>query len=114
MRHFELITVEGTYWLSGNGVEMLILRPDISVPLSGWKDVTEKVIVLRPGGDEFEATAHISVKHVNIRDPDVSIDRRWRVGLWLADVKKDNVPIGSKIMVSEEVRNTLCPRDGVQ
>ena len=71
------LTVEDTFWLEGNGVVMLILRPNFSVPPGweqrGWNQRTEPVVVAKPDGQQIEATAQINLTHVNISDPSVSI-----------------------------------------
>jgi hypothetical protein len=113
MQRVELITIEDTFWLAGNGVQLLILRPDFSVPAGGWKDITQKVTIVTPDGNEIEATAEITLQHFNIREPEVSIDKRWRVGLYLTDAKKDDVPIGSKVLVSQVVRDALHPSNTI-
>jgi len=45
--------------------------------------------------------------HFNISDPDVSIDKRWRVVVQFPDGKKDELPTGTKILVSEQVKNAI-------
>lgn len=107
MERFELVTVEDTFWIDRNAVRMLIIHPDFSVPKEGWHSRTETVVVRRPDGQEFEATAQIELTHFNIRDPHVSIDKRWRVTMWLTNATKDKVPIGSKVLGSQQLRNAL-------
>lgn len=113
MKRVELLTVTDTFWLAKNGVQMLMLLPDFSVPKGwkqqGWNARSEPVVVLKPDGDEVEATAQINMTHLNIPEPSAPIDSRWRIIVWLTDRKKEEVPIGSKILVSEEVRDTLLP-----
>jgi hypothetical protein len=111
MKRVELITVKDTFWITGSGRQMLILEPSFSVPTGGWKNVTEKVMIQRPDGRNIEATAKITLQHLNFRDPHVSADQRWRVCLYLTDAKKDAVPIGSKILASQEIRDALHPKD---
>lgn len=67
-------------------------------------------MIVKPDGRNIEATAEITLQHFNIQDPDASIDRRWRVGLYLTDAKKDDVPIGSEILASQEIRDALLPK----
>jgi len=110
MEVFELVTVEDTFWIDRNGVKMLIIHPNFSVPKEGWQSRTETVVVIRPDGQEFEATAQMELTHFNIRDPRVSIDKRWRVTLWLTNFTKDDVPIGSKVLVSQQLRDALLTR----
>jgi hypothetical protein len=49
--------------------------------------------------------------HLNIRDPDVPIEERWRVTMWLTDRSAEDVPVGSKILVSREVRDAILPEN---
>jgi hypothetical protein len=110
MERVRLLTVEHTFWLSRDSIQMLILSPDFPVP-NGWRDRgwnarTEAVTVLRPDGTELAATAQINMTHLNIPDPDFP-GSRWRITVWLTDRTKEEVPVGSKILVSPEVRTAL-------
>jgi len=114
MERVELLTVERTFWLSRNSVQMLILSPDFSVP-PGWKDRgwnqrTETVAVLRPDGKELEATAQINMTHLNIPDPRFT-GSRWRITVWLTDRTEEEIPVGSKVLVSPEVRNAILDKN---
>lgn len=104
----ELVTVESTYQFKP---DMLVILPDFPVPWTsegtGWADRVEKVTVVRPDGREAESTAEIRMTHLNIRDPNVSAEDRWHVIMWLTDLQKTDVPIGSKIFVSPELRDAL-------
>ncbi|MDB6110265.1 MAG: hypothetical protein JWR69_2015, partial [Pedosphaera sp.] len=80
-----------------------------SVPPKGWKHRTEVVAVVRPDGRELEIPAQISLLHINISEPNVSIDRRWRVTILFQGITSDDVPDGSKIFVSLETRDALLP-----
>jgi|ERR1043165_5653757 hypothetical protein len=115
MERVELLTVEDAFWLGRKGVAMLILHPDFSVPPGweqrGWSQRTEPVVVVKPDGQKIEATAQINMTHLNIPDPGVSIDRRWRLTVWLTDRTKEDVPVGSRILVSQEIRDTILPHN---
>ncbi len=117
MERVELFTIKDTFWLSGNGVQMLILAPDFSVPKGweqrGWNERRESIIIVRPDGQEIEATAQINMTHYNIRDPKAPLDKRWRITISLMDRTKDEVPVGSKILVSQQVRDALFPPNTV-
>ena len=104
MERVELLSVEERFQLSRIG---LVVVPDFSVPSGRWKNFSETVVVVRPDGHEFEATAQFNMSHFNIPDLNVSVDRRWRVVVSLPDGKKEDVPIGSKILVSRETRNAV-------
>ena len=90
MQRVELITVEHTFYIARKGLQMLILHPDFSVPPGGWKNITQKVLVVKPDGQKIEAIAEITLQHLNIPEPAVSIDQRWRVGMYLKEVAKDS------------------------
>lgn len=108
-----MITVERTFCLRGgreSNAPLLIIHPDFSVPVGGWKELTETVAVQRPDGRKFEAAAQISLSHFNISDPDASMDRRWRVTVLFPGKTSEDIPIGSKILVSQELRNALLSK----
>lgn len=65
--------------------------------------------VIKPDYTEFSALAHLELSHFNIKDPSVSMDRRWRVTVVLPDRGKKEIPIGSTIWVSEKFGATLVP-----
>jgi hypothetical protein len=109
MNRVELFTVADTFWLGGSDFSLLILHPDFSVPQQGWTQRTEPVLVVKPDGQRIEATAQFNMTHFNISDASVSIDRRWRLTVSLTDRKKEEIPIGSKILVSKEVRDAILP-----
>ena len=107
MEPVELLTVEDTFWLARGTESMLVLRPDFSVPKNGWKNQEATVTVVKPDGQRLEANAELSMSHFNISDPEVSIDRRWRIVVWLTDKTKQEVPICSKIMAPRTIRDRL-------
>ena len=107
MSRIELLTVEDSFEISGPGV---VVTPDFSVPDS-WKNRTENVTIVKPDGVRYEATAQFSMSHIRISDAKVSSDRRWRVVLLLPDRTKDDVPVGSRILVSPEVRAAILPHN---
>jgi len=109
MERLQLLTVEDTFWIEGNAVPMLIIHPNFSVPRGGWQSRTETVVVMRPDGQMIDATAVISMTHFNIPEPSVPIDKRWRVCMRLTNRTKEEVPIGSRILVSQELRDALLP-----
>jgi len=112
MERVLLITVERTSCLRSEthperGV--LVVEPRLRVPRDGWKERTEAVLVLRPDGHELEATAQISLSHLNIRmsERDDTVDQRWRVSVWFYGLTGDDIPDGSKILVSRDTRDAL-------
>ena len=113
MKRVPLLTVEHRFLIERPGVRMLIIRPDFPTPRSwkerGWSQRTEAVTVARPDGSEIEATAQINMTHLNIHGAEVPIEWIWRITLWLTDASEESVPIGSKILVSSEVREAILP-----
>src|SRR5215471_2802881 len=105
MERVPLITVEKTSCLRSElhpERSVLVVEPRLKVPHEGWKERAEPVSVLRPDGREFEATAQISLSHLNIRmsERDDTMDQRWRVSVWFYGLTGDDVPDGSKMLVS--------------
>ena len=107
MRGVELLTVQDCFHISGRGV---LVVPDFSVPGGRWVDREETVVVVKPDGHDFEAAARFNLAHFKIPDPKVSIDRRWRVTILFPDKTSEDVPVGSKILVSREIRDALFPK----
>jgi len=111
MHLVELLTVEDTFDFVRPGAQMLVLSPTFMMPdswnLRGWNNRREQVSVARPDGTIISATAQINVTHLNIRDPEAPLKARWPITVWLTDRTKDEVPIGSKIMVNPEVRAAI-------
>ena len=113
MKRVELLTVEGASKLG----HLLIVRPDFSMPQGwekhGWTERTESVLVVKPDGQQVDATAQIGMTHLNIRDPDAPIDMRWRLKLFFTNMSQENLPVGSKILVSEEIRDAILGNKSV-
>jgi hypothetical protein len=107
MSRVELLTIEDLFLIEGRGV---VVIPDFSVP-DGWKDRTDTVVVTKPDGQQYEATAQFSMSHFRMLDPKTSIDKRWRVVVMLLNGKKEELPVGSKILVSQEIRDALLPHN---
>jgi len=115
MERVPLITVEKTFCFRSELHPercVLIIDPRLRVPPDGWKERTETVSILRPDGREFEATAQISLSHLNIKmeHRDLTMDQRWRVTISFQGMTSDDVPDGSKILVSQETRDALLPK----
>jgi hypothetical protein len=114
MERVALMTVQRTSCLRSDAHperSVLIVEPRLSVPPDGWKERSETVTVLTPDGREFEATAQISLSHLNIKmeHRDLTMDQRWRVTILFQGMTSDDVPDGSKILVSQETRDALLP-----
>ena len=116
MERVALITAERTFCLRSDLHPercVLIVHPDLSIPPGGWKDRTEAVTVVRPDGREFEASAQISLSHINFKMSErhlTTADQRWRVTVLFQGLTTDDVPDGSKILVSPETRDALLPK----
>ena len=102
-----LLTVEDRFQIEHLG---LVLAPSFSVPDGKWSDQTHSVTVEVPDGPPFRAQARFGLSHFNIRDPEVSIDQRWRVKVTMPEIRKEQVPIGSKVFAEATVVSTLHPK----
>ena len=105
MDPIELLTVESHFGV-GPGV---LVFPHFSVPKDNWHDRTAAVVVVRPDGTQFKTRATFGVVHFNIVGQ-ASLDQRWRVVVGLPACEVDEVPVGSKILVSQEIRDELLPQ----
>ena len=108
MNLVELLTVEDCFQIGDVGV---VILPDFSVPNGRWSSRVEAVVVVKPDGYEFKTTARFDLSHFNFTDPKVSIDRRWRVTILFQNKTKEDVPVGSKILVSHEIRDALLSKN---
>jgi hypothetical protein len=103
MKTVELLTVIDRFQLTGIG---LTVMPDFPVP-KRWNNRVEQVIVATPDGRQFEAVAQFNLTHFNIKDPQASVGRGWRILVTLPTTLKDQVPLGSRFFVGPEVRDAL-------
>ena len=99
----ELLIVEDCFLIEGRG---LVVIPDFSVPY-GWKDRTDVATVVRPNGEKYEVNAQFSLSHYRLIDSNAPIDKRWRVVMLLLSREKEELPRGSRILVSLEIRDAL-------
>ena len=102
-----LLTVVDRFQIEHLG---LVLAPDFSVPDGRWSEQSHQVIVEAPDGRRFETEARLGLSHFNIRDPEVSIDRRWRVTVTMPEARKEQVPIGSRVFADTSVVAALHPK----
>ena len=102
MKRNELLTVADSFQLSHIGLTLL---PDFSVP-SGWQNREERILIVTVSS-EFEVLAQFNMTHFNILNPEVAADRRWRILASLPGVQKAQVPIGSRLFVSQELHSLL-------
>jgi hypothetical protein len=103
MERVELLTVGDSFQIGS----FVVVHPDFSVPNGRRTSRTESVLVVSPNGEKREAAAQFDLSHFKFSEPSVSIDRRWRVVLSLLGCTKDQVPVGSTILVSQEMRDAL-------
>lgn len=103
MRNVELLIVEDCFSIRERGI---VLIPDFPVP-DGWQDRIETVTVVKPGGERYETSARLDLTHFNIADPEVPFGRRWRVVVILPDRAQADVPTGSAILGSPDLRTAL-------
>jgi hypothetical protein len=104
MSHVELLAVQDCFLIEGRGV---VAIPDFAVP-PGWKDRTDTVVVVKPDGQQYQASIRFSMSHFRRLDAKAS---GWRVVALLLNAKKEDLPEGSKILVSQEVRDAIFPHN---
>jgi hypothetical protein len=107
MKRVELLTVSDSFAITGRGIVVL---PDFSVPPGGWKDRKEELTIISPTGQSSEATALVSVTHFTFSDRTVSADRRLRVVVMIQGRKKEEIPAGSRLFFSHEIRDLLSQK----
>ncbi len=109
MEKVELMRVEDTFMIESIG---LVLAPSFELPPEEkWKNITEEITIQTPDGGEFSAEAFFSVAHLNIKDPIVSVSKRWPVLVSLRQTSKEKVPVGSKVYVSQAIKNAITGRN---
>jgi hypothetical protein len=101
----ELLTVAERFQLN-NG---LVVVPDFSVP-DGWKNRSDRVVLVLPDGKHCAARASLAVAHFRIPESAASSDKRWRLVVSFPTMTKDDVPIGTKIMVPISLRAAIQSR----
>jgi hypothetical protein len=100
----ELLTVEDRFQLQGRGV---VVTPKLLPPADGWKACSHTVAIVAPDGQTREAAASFEVWHVNIPDPKVAAQNRWALVVCFPALTKEQVPIGSRIMVLRSLRDSI-------
>lgn len=101
----ELMIVTDSFMIESIG---LVLVPSFELPAEGkWENISEKVTIKTPNGDEILVDAFFSVAHMNIKDISVSASKRWPVLVSLRGVKKESVPIGSVVYVSKSTKKAI-------
>jgi hypothetical protein len=100
----ELLTVTDHFQLERIG---LVVVPDF-VPPARWEARLEPVVIVTPDGQSREVTARLAVWHFNVPDP-ARADGRWRLVVSFPTAEKEQVPIGSKVMVSQRLKAAIAP-----
>lgn len=99
----ELMRTLDSFLLKGIG---LTLTPFFPVP-DNWKNFDTKVLVITPGGVQSEFQAEFQIQHFNFREPGVDINRHWRIVVVLPFGSKEDVPVGSRVLVTPHVKQAL-------
>lgn len=100
----ELLTVQDRFDLSSAG---LTVAPDFPVPPGRWTDLVTDVTIVRPDQSRAVVSGRFGRWHFNIPDPNVPLDKRWRVVLSLPGAAKDEVPVGSIALVAQAVADAI-------
>jgi len=106
MTSIELLKIHDYFQLPRLG---LILAPDFSLPRTGWANFVSEVVVELPDGSQLTTIAKFSQTHFLIKGPSVPIDKHWRVTVSLPDLTKQDIPIGSKVLVTPETAARVLP-----
>ncbi len=105
MEKVELMRVQDTFYIESIG---LVLAPSFELPKNGnWVNIREEVTIKTPNGKEMNVKALFSLTHLNIKDPEVNVSKRWPVILSLFDVEKKDIPVGSTVYVDKSTKSSL-------
>lgn len=105
MDEIELLTVEDSFEISGRRV---IVIPDFSVP-ERWKDRVDSVSLVTPAGRKIATRARFNLSHFSLSVPNAPMDKRWRIVVLLLDCGKEQVTVGSKLLVPLDVYRAIMP-----
>lgn len=100
MDQAELLVVADSFQISGQG---LVVVPDFASSTSKWRGGSETATIEKPDGTSVLARLNLYVAHFNIPDPAASLENRWRIVPTFPDLGREDVPIGSRILVSKTV-----------
>ena len=105
MDKVELMKVEDTFLIESIG---LVLAPSFDLPPEGkWVNINETVTIGTPEGKAITAEALFSVAHMNIKDPAISVSKRWPILVSLKGVGKECVPVGSVVYVTQSTKQAV-------
>ena len=106
MSEVELMKIEDTFLIESIG---LVLAPSFELPPKcTWVNINETVVLETPKGIKISAEALFSVAHMNIKDPTVSVSKRWPIIVSLKNISKECVPIGSIVYVSHSTKQAVA------
>ena len=107
MDQAELLVVSDSFQITGQG---LVVIPDFASTTSEWRGGTEEATILRPDGTTLPARLNLFTAHFNIPVPTVPLEKRWRIVPTFPDLRSDDVPVGSRILVSAAVVEAIRGR----
>ncbi|MEM9567826.1 MAG: hypothetical protein AAF974_05915 [Cyanobacteria bacterium P01_E01_bin.34] len=107
MNLVELLTVEDRFQLSHLGLTVV---PHLPRPKKPWPSFEATGSLLKPDGSDETLLLRFTVSHFNTADPQIPVEQCWQVAVSLPELQKDDVPVGSHLLVSEDVRNRLTYR----
>jgi hypothetical protein len=108
MDQAELLVVSDSFQVSGQG---LVVVPDFASTASEWRGGSENATIERPDGSSLVSRLNLYIAHFNIPDPAVPLENRWRIVPTFPDLGKDDVPVGSRVLVSKAVADAIRRRD---
>jgi hypothetical protein len=108
MDQAELLVVSDSFQISGQG---LVVVPDFASTASEWRGGSVMATIQRPDGSSFASRINLYTSHFNIPDPTVPLDNRWRIVPTFPDLRADDVPIGSRVLVSKAVVEAIRGRE---
>ncbi len=108
MDQAELLVVSQSFQISGQG---LVVVPDFSSTGSDWHGGGEMATIQRPDGSSLVSRLNLYIAHFNIPDPSAPLENRWRIVPTFPDLQTDDVPIGSRVLVSKTVVEAIKGRD---
>ena len=108
MDQAELLIVSDSFQITGQG---LVVVPDFTSTTSEWHGGGEMATIERPDGSSLVSRLTLYTTHFNIPDPTTPSERRWRIVPTFRDLHKEDVPIGSRVLVSKAVVETIRGRE---
>ncbi|WP_157082253.1 hypothetical protein [Sphingomonas pruni] len=104
MDQAELLVVTDSFQISGQG---LVVVPDFASTASEWRGGAEMATIQRPDGSSLVSRLNLYTAHFNIPDPTAPLESRWRIVPTFPELKADDVPIGSRVLVSKVVVDAI-------